>query len=215
MEKLVSFCQLVIELHFSILKAWGHFFLMFMGIVMSAISLNAGEDLKELLYTQNVDKELALSFIGVPADKIETRKSVIKGELATPEIINLASRILVSRNKQSHSEIRSILHPESLKFIEGSSGKFQIFPLLEQLEAGSFLYLQENPKFFVTKRVVSQQELDRYFQRYQAKPDATIYFYHYNQEKGMLIGTQIFLVSEKQQYHIQLQIREPRSNNSQ
>jgi hypothetical protein len=64
----------------------------------------------------------------------------------------------------------------------------------------------------VTERVVSQQELVRYFQRYQAKPNRTIYFYHYNQEKGMLIGTQLFLVSEKQQYQIQLQIREPRSN---
>jgi hypothetical protein len=75
-------------------------------LLLSVISLNAGEGIKELLYTQITDKELALSFIGVPADKIETRKQAINGELATPEIINLASQILVSRNKKSQSEIR-------------------------------------------------------------------------------------------------------------
>lgn len=181
-------------------------------LLLSAISLDAGEGIEEILYTQKADKELALSFIGVPAEKIETRKPAIKGELATPDVIKIASRILASRDKPSQSAIRSILHPESLGFIEGSSGDFQILPLLEQLKAGTFLYFEEDPKFFVTEREVNQRELDRYFQRYQTKPGRAIYFYHYNQEKGMLIGTQLFLVSENQQLHIQLQIREPRSN---
>ena len=132
--------------------------------------------------------------------------------MAAPDIINLASRILISRNKRSQSAIRSILHPESIEFIEEGSENFQVLPLFEKLKAGGFLYLQEDPKFFVTEREVSQQELDRFFHRYQAKPDRSIYFYHYNQKKGMLIGTQLFLVSEKQQYRIQLQIRQPRAN---
>ena len=38
-EKLASFCRLVIELHLMILKAWGHFFLMFMGAVLSVIAI--------------------------------------------------------------------------------------------------------------------------------------------------------------------------------
>ena len=38
-EKLASFCRLVIELHLMILKAWGHFFLMFMGVVLSVIAI--------------------------------------------------------------------------------------------------------------------------------------------------------------------------------
>jgi hypothetical protein len=38
-EKLTSFCRLIIELHLMILKAWGHFFLMFMGVVLSVIAI--------------------------------------------------------------------------------------------------------------------------------------------------------------------------------
>lgn len=38
-EKLASFCRAVIGLHLMILKVWGHFFLMFMGVVLSVIAI--------------------------------------------------------------------------------------------------------------------------------------------------------------------------------
>lgn len=38
-EKIASFCRVVIDLHLTILKAWGHFFLIFMGAVLSVIAL--------------------------------------------------------------------------------------------------------------------------------------------------------------------------------
>jgi hypothetical protein len=38
-EKIASFFRVVIDLHLSILKAWGHFFLMLMGVVLSVIAL--------------------------------------------------------------------------------------------------------------------------------------------------------------------------------
>jgi hypothetical protein len=48
-EKLASFCRLVIELHIMILKAWGHFFLMFMGIVLSLIAITEFNQSQTLL----------------------------------------------------------------------------------------------------------------------------------------------------------------------
>ncbi|MEM1222721.1 MAG: hypothetical protein AAGH40_08150 [Verrucomicrobiota bacterium] len=38
-EKIASFFRLVLELHLMILKAWGHFFLMFTGVVLSFIAV--------------------------------------------------------------------------------------------------------------------------------------------------------------------------------
>jgi len=38
-EKTASFCRKVIELYLMILKAWGHFFLIFMGVVLSVIAI--------------------------------------------------------------------------------------------------------------------------------------------------------------------------------
>jgi hypothetical protein len=38
-EKIAFFCRVVIDLHLTILKAWGHFFLVFMGAVLTVIAL--------------------------------------------------------------------------------------------------------------------------------------------------------------------------------
>jgi hypothetical protein len=38
-EQIASFFRVVIDLHLTILKIWGHFFLMFMGVVLSVIAL--------------------------------------------------------------------------------------------------------------------------------------------------------------------------------
>lgn len=173
--------------------------------------LIASDGIKDILYTQAVDEALALSFVGVPVDKIEPRKEAIKGELADPELVDFSIKVLNARNEKSRELARTIIHSESLNLIESHPANLQILPFFQLLESGELLYLQSHPKFFITEQKVSNNDLAQFFHHHSAKPTRSIVFYHYYKEKSMLIGTRFFLADEGGQPKIQLPARKLKS----
>ena len=176
-------------------------------LLLSLTCLMASEGIKDILYTQTADEALALSFVGVPTDGIEKRKEAIKGELADSELINFSMKVLSARNEQNRESANAIIHTDSLDLIESHPANLQILPIIQLLESGGFLYLQSNPKFFVTEQKVSEKELERFFHYHKVKPTRSMVFYHYHEEKSMLIGTRFFVADENHQPKIQLPAR--------
>jgi len=167
----------------------------------------ASDGIEDILYTEGIDKVLALSFVGVPADEIETKRKAIKGDLADPELASFSIKLLKARNEKSWELAQAIIHTESLDLLDSQPGDLQILPFVHLLESGELLYLQSNPKFFITEQNVGDEDLVRFFQNHSITPTRSLVFYHYDKEKSMLVGTKFFLADEDGQPKIQLQAR--------
>jgi hypothetical protein len=56
-------------------------------------------------------------------------------------------------------------------------------PVIALLQSEEFLYLQSNPKFFVTEQKLSEKELGKLFHYHKIKPTRSMVFYHYEEGK--------------------------------
>ena len=126
---------------------------------------------------------LRLSFVWVLLGGIEKRKEAIKGELAARELISFAGRVLSVRSEPKRNPAQAIIHGESLDLIKSHPTGLQILPVIALLQSEEFLYLQSNPKFFVTEQKLSEKELGKLFHYHKIKPTRSMVFYHYEEGK--------------------------------
>ena len=146
---------------------------------------------ENILYQKNDTLEHALSFIGTPKDKIDQFKSIVHGELADKKLISFSNKIIVARETHNVSLFKSLTDQESLR-----KSTNILNALIGQINDGSLFYGNEDYKYFVTSRPITDDHL-KIFLKNNNKPSAIIYFYFYYPLKERLIGSQMFLIETK------------------
>ena len=185
-----------------------------LALLLFASALNASASEKEILYTATGGLNEALRFASVPTDEIEKYKRSIRGDLASKEIVYLAEQIIEARSERSREKIESLLHAESLQLLKKTPDEVHVHDIPNQIASGDFLYQEVDPTFFTTVLETQASESADFFEFTETKPNKKIIFYHYNKNKGMMIGSTLFIVDGIEGAKIQLASRKLKPNQS-
>ena len=164
-------------------------------------------DAGAVLYSDTGGLDAAVAFAGVPAERREKVKKVVRGSLADVEHLHFASLLLAARDKRDKEAFRGLIHAESLRLLEKTGERQMVHAMVEEFDRGEFLYADVNPRFFVTQEVPRERELEEFFSEVTAKPTTSVIFCHYHEPKNMMIGTKLFLVREADSFKIIFPVR--------
>lgn len=168
--------------------------------------IQADNVLCPMLYQKSDSIAEALKFIDVPEDRFIFCLSSVRsrGHLADWDQLKFVNRLFAVRKSRDTDEFISLLSNASQSLLYDDGEKNLLSHYISLIEDGSFIYGESDARFFATLRKFTDKDDEKLKSHFifAEKPTDIITYYHFEQPKNMLIGTDLYLLKDKDLYKL-------------
>lgn len=159
-----------------------------------------------LLYQGGGTFSDALAFIEVPDDRMEKTLSSVnkRGKLPDQNQLAIANKIISLRESKDIDLFVRLLSNGTKKKLTDDNNKRMLHYYLRAIEEGTFLDAEEDSKFLATIRRFTDEDRDK-LKKHVSFPETPTHImtvYHFNKPAYMLIGTNLYLLEDKDSYKV-------------
>jgi hypothetical protein len=159
-----------------------------------------------MLYQKSGSFADALKFIEMPEDKMETSLSVLKQkwELADRRQLAFANKLFSLRKNKDFDLFKSLLSEGTKGQLDKDNNKSVVHQYKRQINEGTFIYGQNDAKFFATFREFTEAESEKLKKHvsFADAPTHVLHYWHRHKPGSMLIGSSFYLVQDKGSYKL-------------
>lgn len=160
-----------------------------------------------LLYQQSDSVAEALKFIEVSEDRFVTSLSFVRnrgGKLADQSQLEFADKLFGVRESKDMDTFVSLLSNATRAQLYDDNDKRMLHYYIEEIKNGSFIYGGNDFRFFAMFAEFTDKDEEKLKKHvvFGEKPTHIITFYHFDKPKNMLMGTNFYLLKDKDSYKL-------------
>jgi hypothetical protein len=168
--------------------------------------IQADNVLCPMLYQKSDSIAEALKFIDVPEDRFVFCLSSVRsrGHLADWEQLEFANRLFAVRKSRDTDEFISLLSNATRDQLYDDNNKRMLHYYIEEIKNGSFICGGNDFKLFAIFAEFTDKDEEKLKKHvaFGEKPTHIVTYYHFDKPKNMLMGTNFYLLKEKDSYKL-------------